>query len=1276
MAGEGLKEIQLLRDNGASEEEVAEWSQETADTFFQHGASNEEVNGYFGIKDPDMSEVEKGFKNNFAKRAQTKAPEGEGVAAKEGQPKPKDKPKAEAQQKPTGSLYDEATKETADSFLEYFEAGYDMSVQGLLSDRPDMVLPENAPSYMRLASQAGMLYGDFIPMVAGAVGGGVLGTAAGPLGSIIGAGAGTFALPEMLRTSMINSYERGEVQSFQDFWERSAAVFLNTSKAAVIGGATSLIGGKTTAGLAKTAMPTAVKTVTATSAEVATMVSVGAGLEGRVPEPEEFVDGAIIVGGMKGTMKMASKLRQTYAKTGAHPHEVVSAMDKNLKVQQEMLSHNTQVPNVFAKTKLQDFTKLPKNKIVFSKPFKSKVPSTPTEIVMSKVGERAPRKMKLPDGDQVYTSFVDKLHPINKAVEHLHKLSPNEILTADKNPYMLSRMANDAPAKALHFFKKGTFKYGDSKFSTGEALESVLRDVENVNDFRAYLISERVMELESLGKTKHGFDVKSSMAVVKQHGAKYKKVAKRFYAFENRVLEYGRDAGILSAEAYTKITEVNKHHVSLKRIFEIVDEVGAKKPGGKLGSLKAFKGSDKMAQDPLLSTLENTLEIIKAAENNRPLVALIEQAKGAKGQELIKKAKVPAKPVKISKSQLKKSLKDSGMSAELSEIVSEAAGELTTFTRQKRPLTDTQFSVFEGGKLQVYETTPDLAHAIKTLGGDQIATGMAMKLLRSVTAVKKIAITATPDFQVRNLLRDTVMGSVVSEANKLSVLDVAKAMRHVFKKDQVYWDWVKAGGANGSFLELSGKFLTTDLLKMQQETGFLNRSKNVIRKPIEFLRASAVLIESSPRLAEFKNVTKGKTDPASIAKGGFASREITLDFQRVGAKISSWNAITAFMNVGIQGIDKNVRAFRKNPGKMTARGLTYITAPSVLLWWANKDDPRYQELPNHEKDFYWNYPITIWSEAENGEESGQPPHMVKEENGKTYVNTGPILKIPKPMELGIIFGTFAERLMDAAFTDNPESFADFGESVTSFAPGFVPDGILPVIEQTVDKNFFTGNDIVPHHLKDVFPEYQFTEYTSDTAKVLAQVVSSTGILSKTSMSSPAVIENYLRSWTGTLGRYAIDAIDEILQKSGAVTDVVEPAKEWYELPFIRSFFSKYPKAGAKSIHSFYNNYEKFKAINSTVKLLTKRGDIENLEKEFGSVQNMADLLSKMDETQKAIGEHGEIIKQIYVMDGLNKDEKRQFIDMTYFTMIAMAKDANTTYHMIKKGMENVNLKEK
>ena len=59
-----------------------------------------------------------------------------------------------------------------------------------------------------------------------------------------------------------------------------------------------------------------------------------------------------------------------------------------------------------------------------------------------------------------------------------------------------------------------------------------------------------------------------------------------------------------------------------------------------------------------------------------------------------------------------------------------------------------------GGKRKIFETTPELADAVNRLRGNAASTNLAFKMANAVTVVKKIGITFTPDFILKNVFRD------------------------------------------------------------------------------------------------------------------------------------------------------------------------------------------------------------------------------------------------------------------------------------------------------------------------------------------------------------------------------------------------------------------------------------------------------------------------------------------------------------------------------------------
>lgn len=1232
----GIEKQEALVSAGFTGEEIAQWQSDTQAELSNAGFSTKEIDDYFGRKEPNLD----GLKSKFSENLKAVTPK---EPAKEGEVLPPETISPEAQR-----------KKEAQSFLEAMEAGWQMSVEGLI-DRgklPDLVLPENAPMYYNIASAIGTIKGDIPDMVAGAIAGAGIGSFAGPIGTVAGAGAGSAALPEFVRQSLIEAYEKGEVTSFGDFWERASSVFIETSKQGVIGGLTAGAGGVVGRAIAPTVLSPAQKVLTRTSTEIATMTSVGAALEGRIPEPEEFIEAGVLVGGMHVAVGTATKLRNVYKDTGIRPADIVEQSAKDPTIKQDLAAVNREVPSALKENLSPDRQK--PIKLENQKP-SERIPETKAEPipldsaqekVLSRIGDPNEVKGKPYTTKDFYKDFVDKLDPINEATKVLEKQSGK--VSVDQNPYVLSRMVNDSKAKAKHAVERGTLDFKSLEIN-GEGLKQILDPImKDKNAFEAYLLSKRAIEVSGRG-IKTGVDLESAQAVVKG-GKRFEAQAKKLVDYQNRMLAYLRDSGILTKESYGAMVEAGKDFIPLKRLIDPEDSSVSGGKGGKGTVGKALVGSEAKVQSPLLTVVENTETIFRLAEKNRATQSLVELAERTKDQKLIERTS-QSKPITVSKEELSRALKVSPDDVEAFNI----------YRNKNRPLAKNEFEVYRDGKREVWRSSDEnLAQSIKSLDGDEASTNVLFKLARGITGVKRFGIAITPDFISKNIFRDQLTAGVFSESGTLSFIDMVHAAGDLIKKNDTYYNWLKSGGGQGTFLDLNERYLKQDIFKLNEQTGFRDAAFNVVKKPFEALRVAAELGEKATRLAEFKRVSKGASSGERLVKGGFSSREITVDFQRVGAKMSALNSITAFQNVSIQGLDRTIRAIKYDPKGVFMRAGALITTPSILLWWANKEDQRVQSLPRWQKDMFWIVPTDDWQDPKEGEDlSLLPEYLKRTVNGKTQVNKGTIYRLPKPQELGILFGSVPERLLDQFFTDNPSALKDFEETMINLTtPSMVPDAVSPVIEQYFNKSLFTGNPIIPGYLEGQLSAYQYTEYSSEAAKQLGKLIAQIpGMDNPGTLASPQVIDNYIRSWSGSLGVYANQLADELLVKAGLTPDPVKPDRTLSDIPFIKAFTVRFPSGGLQPIQDFREVNRRTEAIFKTIRSLAKENNPEALDV-FDQYQEEFVRLSGINQ---ALNQMGSMIRKVYKNPELSSSDKRQMIDGLYYGMLETAKAGLEVY---------------
>lgn len=1188
-----LETKQELVNAGFSDLEVQEYEQNQRAELRSAGFSDQDLDEHFGVKTPDMSGVKSYFEENLKQRT----PKVEGV-------------------------------EEADDFLEALDAGWQMSVSGLIKrgTRPNVVLPEDAPMYLKIASEVSTLAGDLPAMVAGAFGGGVAGGAAGAAagtvalpvvgtvglgaaGTLVGAGAGGNALPTAIREILMSHYEKGDIQDFGDFWERSSSILLNTLKSGVVGGVTAGAGGAAGRIAGQAAVPALARTTARTSSEIATMVTAGKALEGEIPKAHDFVQAAVLVGGMHVSISAAGripktletttrKMRDVYAKTGVKPAEILEMAERDATVLQDVLSDNISIPKTLEPMveTVQKPAPIPE----------ASVRSAATEKILSQIGEQAEAapKTKL-SFSEFYRNFVDKFDPIKRATEDLSGQSITDIDTVN-NPYHLARMANDYKSKARHAIERGTLDFETLEIN-GKSLREIYSPFkDDISGFEAYLVSKRALEVESRGK-QSGFDLDAAREVVQEGNAKYETASQEVVEYNNRNLKYLKDSGFLTDEKFESFVEAGKSYIPFSRILDPADA----RPGGGLGSLKEFKGSERKIQSPLLSMLENTETIARLAERNRALRSLVDLAESAPAQSLISKIETSKNP-------------------------------------------HSEFAVYRNGKRELFTADRPLVEAIQALDGNAPATNLAFKIARGITTAKKIGISLTPDFILRNVFRDQITAGTLSRHGSLPFVDIVGAMGDVVKKSDVYYDWVKSGGGNGSFLELNQKYLESDVFNLSRQTGLIEKTWNTLLKPIDFLQAAGSLAENATRLAEYKRVSAGESSGPNVFRGGFAAREITVDFQRMGAKMSAFNAITAFQNVSIQGLDRTLRAIKEDPTGVTARAALYITTPSVLLWWANRDDERYKELPRWQKDLFWIIPTDRWESASPGDAENLPSYLVRK-GGETgiEVNTGPIYRIPKPQELGILFGSIPERLLEQFFTDNPNALKDFGSTVADLiSPGIVPDAIAAPMEHYFNKSMFTERPIIPFHLERIVPEYQYTEYTTEAGKALGKLIGH--VPGAKDFGSPVLVEHYVRSWAGSSGMYALQLADKLL--TPAEPDIQKQEMTLADVPFVKAFVVRFPSSGAQSIQDFNDRYSEFQKRKNTISHLAKQGNHEAWRREMEMQESGGTV--PLDDIKKALSKQHAFIMKVQRDKTLPPSDKRQLIDGAYYQMIETAKRGN------------------
>ena len=743
--------------------------------------------------------------------------------------------------------------------------------------------------------------------------------------------------------------------------------------------------------------------------------------------------------------------------------------------------------------------------------------------------------------NDVYTKAVDELNPLKDLVEEVERQT-GEKIAFDDNPYMQAWLARGWVGKAETLIEHGAPEHGI------KSLKDILKGIgeKEHKEFSAYLVALHDLDLHK-NKQKATFDYTEDAAVLGKHAGngRFQKAAVAIYKYQDYMLQMLVKEGMLTAKAYHTMRKMYPHYIPF---FRDMSDAGMQSflSGGKgfvdvSSPVKRFKGSTRDIIDPLESIVKNTFQFYNAVERNH-----------------------------VGRTFAKLSDKN-------------GVGQIVERVNGNKAATDNTFNVWENGEKVTYETTPELIQTMRMLDKDQ--SNMVAKILSYPANWLRAGATLSPEFILRNPVRDMIGASIYSKHGFIPVVDTFKGLSLFLKKGDLYWEYMKSGAAHAAMVSLDRDYLGGQLRDIMSRESKVTK---LIKNPIEVLRAMSEATEMATRLAEFDNARKGYTGvsnrlfgkdrkPLTAREAALESRDITLDFSRRGSHTKKANQVIAFFNATIQGADKMARAFKEDPRGMTVKTMLYITLPSVLLWYMNKDDERYQELPQWEKDTFWIIP---------GKEN--------------------MYRVPKPFEAGVLFGTSFERMLqyfdDAKNNRKGVGFKGFGDRVIdSLAPSFMPTAMIPVVEAMTNYSLFRQRNIIPQSQENLPAHLQYGANTSEVAKFVGDKINV----------SPYIVDNTIRGYGGGLAGLGLSGID-------AATGAKEnnASKKWYEAPGLRGFTAA-PYQSSNSVQRVYDDYKEQEKLHNEFKLTGQRPDGYDA-KEFAKLKNASDSLKGLNKASKAI----------------------------------------------------------
>ena len=409
------------------------------------------------------------------------------------------------------------------------------------------------------------------------------------------------------------------------------------------------------------------------------------------------------------------------------------------------------------------------------------------------------------------------------------------------------------------------------------------------------------------------------------------------------------------------------------------------------------------------------------------------------------------------------------------------------------------FTVLINGKKKAYKTTQDLYGPI--VGYNLPAANLAFGVARTAARMLRTGATMSPSFILRNVLRDTVVAGISSKNGFIPIVDTIRGAIALAKDPAMRAEFEAAGVTEYNFYS-SQKSRIKSLDAMAGETPA--SAWEIMKAVFSRLEATSDFFESSTRMGEYM---KARQKGLSMEEAARAAREVTLDFSRSGRVGEQVNQVVPFFNACLQGGDKMVRLFREDFVGTSLKVFKYIVLPSLLIMAMNWDEDWYKDLDPDIKNNYW--------------------------------CLGRNIRIPKPQEAGVLFGSGIEALFQQAADKDKDAVSNFLKAFSSnMMPSVLPTLILPLIEWSANYSFFKGRPLVGNKYSRLPDELQYNDYTSELSKGIGSALKV----------SPMKIDNLVRGYTGTMGALLWSMAGEPFAKANNL-----PAKHFSELPFVRDF---------------------------------------------------------------------------------------------------------------------------
>ncbi len=846
--------------------------------------------------------------------------------------------------------------------------------------------------------------------------------------------------------------------------------------------------------------------------------------------------------------------------------------------------------------------------------------------------------------DQLIDAFrqgtLDQFHGIKLAEQRTMGNLP-----AEQSPYVTARLATGIASVMRGILLNGQPQWAENgqhleKRPDTKGLLEILEPVaDNLDDFIGWMVGNRAARLLREGR-ENNFTEEEVAALIGQgagHEEVFGQVAREFAAFKRSILDVAEEAGLIDPQSRQVWDHADwiPFYRQREESGETLGPRGSRGLAGKSSGIRQLKGGESALNDPLENIIMNFHSLLDASLKNNAVNKAIAYA-----GDVVEPVGLKMTQELVPNSEVKRNLREQGVPDDIVNMfpasVFRGIAKMWSF---QAPTDPDVIRVMRDGKPRYFRVRDPLL--LKAVTSFQPFDFPGLGAARAFKRVLTSAVTATPEFMLRNFIRDTASTAIISR-DMVAASGAFKGMIKAYRESGAAEHMLFAGASfasgyiDGSDTEATARAVRRSLRKKGMDAAAVDNFMGTVIDSTasmwEKYRHVSESIENANREAVFEATAR---DKKNVTAAAFEAKDL-MDFSLRG----SWAGyqlladVIPFFNARVQGM---YRLGRTSPAQLAIRGGILLTLPTLALALSNLDNDDYDELPDWDKDTYWHFWI----------------------DGQHY-------RIPKPFEVGVAFATIPERAVTWLFGEDDAK--KFGQRLSwnlTEQMNLVewPQIAKPVIEAAYNYDSFSGRDIESMSDQNKLPHLRYSAHTSDTMR---ELVGAMGPVADLIHLSPKKAQHLVEGYLGTFGAWGLAAID---YGTRMVVDA-PPEPEWRadDIPMVKVLFrgDGLPAKTTQHIQDVYEGAREYAKISGSIRALMQDGRKGEAEQLLEKYRERLTVTAPMKGAAKALSAFNRKLDAIAADREMTPAEKRKEIDEVFKQRNQLARKAVARTRELKK----------